>query len=313
MSSSSQDRRQHARHKTYRVEVRVATPDAYRASYLRDVSSGGIFVRSVRPLPQDTRVVVQLAVADKLVALPGSVVRVESKGFGVRFDPLTAEQQTAVDSLVTSTSEQAPEQSLATQLAEANGVIEAYEETLALLRESEMDAAQRAEAGEAERVTLVTLLKEADASLKRQVAECARLTDVLRASEKRLQTMEEELSRRARDERHRVEQLKAAQGVITRTTAEYQALTREFEQRIAERDSQEEALRANLESELKVLQQALAEQPVVEKLRDEVRELSSQLDDERLKSMALQRALERFVAMGGTIPKQADPGTSTRS
>lgn len=311
--SSSEDRRQHTRHKTYRVEVRLATPEAFRASYLRDVSSGGIFVRSLRPLPKDTRVVVQLSVAEKLVALPGTVVRVEPKGFGVRFDPLSGEQQAAVDSLVTSTSEQAPEQNLATQLAEANGVIEAYEETLALLRESEMDAAQRAEAVEAERATLVTLLKEADASLKHQAAECARLTDVLRASEKRLQTMEEELSRRARGERQRVEQLKAAQGVITRTTAEYQALTREFEQRIAERDSQEEALRANLESELKVLQQALAEQPVVEKLRDEVRELSSQLDDERLKSMALQRALERFVAMGGTIPKQADAGTSTRS
>ena len=310
---SSSDRRQHARHKTYRVEVRLATPEAFRASYLRDVSSGGIFVRSVRPLPQETRVVVQLSVADRLVALPGTVVRVEAKGFGVRFDPLSAEQQAAVDSLVTSNSELAPEQSIATQLAEANGVIEAYEETLALLRESEMEATQRLEVGEAERATLVTLLKEADASLKRQIAECVRLTEVLRSSERRLQAMEEELSRRAKDERHRAEQLKAAQGVITRTTAEYETLTREFEQRIAERDTQEEALRANLETELKVLQRALAEQPAVEKLRDEVRELSSQLDDERLKSMALQRALERFVAMGGTIPKQADSGSTTRS
>lgn len=306
---SSQDRRQHPRHKTYRVEVRLATPEAFRASYLRDVSSGGIFVRSLRPLPQQTRVVVQLSVGETLVALPGTVVRVEPKGFGVRFDPLSAEQQSAVDSLVSSTAEPVPEQSVATQLAEAHGVIEAYEETLALLRESEMEAVQRAEAADAERATLVALLKEADAGLKRQHAECTRLTEVLRASEKRLQTMEDELSRRAKDERQRVEQLKVAQGVITRTTAEYEALGRELEQRLAERDAQEEALRAGLEAELQTLQRALAEQPVVEKLRDEVRELSSQLDDERLKSMALQRALERFVAMGGTIPKQAEAGT----
>lgn len=313
MSSSSQDRRQHARHKTYRVEVRLATPDAFRASYLRDVSSGGIFVRSLRPLPQHTRVVVQLSVAERLVTLPGSVVRVEPKGFGVRFDPLSGEQQAAVDALVSSTAGQAPEQSIATQLAEAQGVIEAYEETLALLRESEMEAVQRAEAGDLERRTLVALVKETDASLKRQEAECARLTEVLRASERRLRAMEDELSQRAKDERQRVEQLTAARGVITRTTAEYEALTREFEQRLAERDAQESALRASLGAELALLQRALSEQPVVEQLRDEVRELSSQLDDERLKSMALQRALERFAAMGGTIPKQTEADASTRS
>ena len=113
--------------------------------------------------------------------------------------------------------------------------------------------------------------------------------------------------------RQRVEQLTAARGVITRTTAEYEALTREFEQRLAERDAQESALRASLGAELELLQRALSEQPVVEQLRDEVRELSSQLDDERLKSMALQRALERFAAMGGTIPKQAEGDASTRS
>jgi hypothetical protein len=79
-------------------------------------------------------VVVQLEVADTLVALPGSVGRVEAKGFGVRFDPLSAEQQSAVDSLVSSTAGQELEQSLAIQLAEAQGVIEAYEESLALLR-----------------------------------------------------------------------------------------------------------------------------------------------------------------------------------
>ena len=172
---------------------------------------------------------------------------------------------------------------------------------------------QRVEAGDLERRTLVALVKETDATLKRQEAECARLTGVLRASERRLRTMEDELAQRAKDERQRVEQLTAARGVITRTTAEYEALTREFEQRLAERDVQEAALRASLGAELELLQRALAEQPVVEQLRDEVRELSSQLDDERLKSMALQRALERFAAMGGTIPKQAEGDASTRS
>lgn len=39
-----------------------------------------------------------------------------------------------------------------------------------------------------------------------------------------------------------------------------------------------------------------------ERLRAELQDATAQLDDERLKAMALQRALERFAAMGGTIP-----------
>lgn len=303
MSSSPADRRQHSRHKTYRVEVKVATPEAFRASYLRDVSSGGLFVRSQRPLPVGTRVVLQLSVADQLVSLPGAVVRVEpQKGFGVRFDALSQEQQAAVNALVASTSAPQPEQSLATQLSEAQGIIEAYEETLALLRESEMEAALRAEAAEQERQALITGAAEAMAKLELQQVENARLMGVLRASEKRLKAMEAELARRAAEELKRAEELKTARGLITRTTAEYQALEQEFESRLAERDANEASLRASLEAELVAVQAALHETPAVERLRDEVRELSSQLDDERLKTMALQRALERFVAMGGTIP-----------
>lgn len=285
----------------------LATPEAFRASYLRDVSSGGIFVRSQSPLPQGTRVVVQLSVGPQLAHLPGSVVRVEAKGFGVQFDALTPEQQAALDGLVESTAERPPtEATLATQLAEANGVIEAYEETLALLRESEMEAVQRAEVAEFERQVVADRLAETEAGLEQQRAETARLLGVLQASEKRLQALQEELARRASADQKRAKELHAARGVITRTTAEYQSLERDFEARLAAQEARDAEVRASLAAELNAVSAAISQQPAVEKLRDEVRELASQLDDERLKSMALQRALERFVAMGGTIPRPTD-------
>ena len=42
------------------------------------------------------------------------------------------------------------------------------------------------------------------------------------------------------------------------------------------------------------------------RLAAELQESSAQLDNERLKSMALERALKRFVEMGGVIPKRTE-------
>ena len=289
----SQDRRQHFRHKTYRVEVKVATPEAWRASYLRDVSDGGLFVRSRQPLPVQTRVVVELSVGPHLVRLPGTVVRVEEKGFGVKFDALDAAQQQAVrrlgslagDSAVSSTAE----------LAEARGVIEAYEESLALLRESEMEAAQRAELAEFERAVVVERLNELQKATDGLRAENLRLRNGLEASAQRLSRLETERAQAKALEANQAERLRTDEERLAAMTEARAAQEREWL-----------ATQAALKAELASLRAAASATPELERLRDEVKELTSELDDERLKTMALQRALERFRAMGGTIPLGAD-------
>ncbi len=61
------------------------------------------------------------------------------------------------------------------------------------------------------------------------------------------------------------------------------------------------ALQSGLEAELRELKEKLAA-TVDGTLRRELQDISAQLDDEKLKSMALERALNRFVEMGGTVP-----------
>lgn len=271
----SEERRQHERQKTWRVEVKVASPEAFRASYLRDVSSGGLFVRSARPLPAGTRVVVQFSVANRTATLPGAVVRVEAgAGFGVRFDALIPEQQAAIAALIAEHQDRRSDAGHVSSLAEAKGVIEAYEQALATLREELSDATERAETAAFERGVLVDHVRELEASLKTRIQE---LSGLLLSTRERLTRLEDRLK--------------------AETTQHQDARVR------LEREG---ALRRDLEVELEQLRRALADDTESARLRDEMKELSSQLDDERLKAMALQRALERFVAMGGQIPSR-DP------
>ncbi len=219
------ERREFVRQRVSRVEVRVASQEAFRASYLRDLSLGGLFVRSRQPLPEGTAVVVELLVeARPAVRLRGEVMRQEHapdgtpRGFGVRFSMVDAETKQALEQILAAHQPpaQSPPADLETQLAEARGTIEAYEESLALLRENEASALQKLEASEAECGLLVRLSHELQA---------------------RVQALE------ARDD---------------------------------------------------------------SRLRNELQELAAQLDDERLKSMALERALQRFVDMGGVVLKRTE-------
>lgn len=252
IEASADDRRAHQRHRVFRVEVRIATPETFRASYLRDLSHGGIFVRSARPLPVGVRVAIHMVVAgEPPLALAGAVVRHAPGGFGVKFDTPTPSQRKAIDTLIehTSTPGTTAPEDVAMALAEARGSIEAYEESLARLRESEAEAQQRAEQLELERNVLADGVRDLSEKLARLRSERQTMAALLAESRAALQ---------AREPAHEP-----------------------------------------ADHELAHLKELTAE---CERLRAELQDATSQLDDERLKAMALQRALERFAAMGGTIP-----------
>lgn len=244
------ERRAHERHRVFRVEVRVATPESFRASYLKDLSRGGFFVRSAKPLPVGARVAVHLVVVDRPpLALTGVVVRHAPGGFGVKLDAPPPAQREALDALIREVVD-APPEDLATALAEARGSIEAYEETLALLRESEAEAHQRAEQLELERRVLADGVRDLSEKLARLRNERATLTSLLTES----------------------------RALLMKHAAPPQAAVPEQSEQLRELTAE------------------------CERLRAELQDATAQLDDERLKAMALQRALERFAAMGGTIP-----------
>ncbi len=262
------------------LEVRVATIDSFRATYLRDVSSGGLFVRSARPLAIDSQVVVQLTLASLApVSLPGVVVRHEPGGFGVRLSALEAEQRAGLEALLRSvqptasspSSAGAPREAvLQTELAEARGAIEAYEQTLALLREAEMDAVMRAEQAELERSVLVVGMKDLSARVSALEQERASLQTLVATTQGLLQKERE----------------------LVRTTVT--------------RNETERASLRQLEAELEALRRSLSNEEL-QGLRREVQTLAQLADEERLKALAMQRALERFVSMGGSVPG-SEPG-----
>src|SRR5262252_6010091 len=54
------DRRQHDRVRAPRILVRVPSIDKFRAHYLRDLSAGGLFIRTEKILPVGTEVDIEL-------------------------------------------------------------------------------------------------------------------------------------------------------------------------------------------------------------------------------------------------------------
>lgn len=99
LEQAGRERREHARQRVSRVEVRVASQDSFRDSYLRDLSLGGLFVRTTQLLAPGTAVLVELSVEGQpAVQLRGEVIRQEHApegtplGMGLRFfreDPAT--------------------------------------------------------------------------------------------------------------------------------------------------------------------------------------------------------------------------------
>lgn len=310
----SSERREFVRQRVSRVEVRVASQEAFRASYLRDLSMGGLFVRSKQPLAKGTQVVVELVVEDHApVRLRGEVMRQEhapdgtARGFGVQFSKVDAETKTALEEIMRlhrqlATPPPSTERAaLETQLLEARGTIEAYEETMALIRQSEAEAYQQLEAAKAERDLLVKVSQELQGRVKSLEAERTGLQAHVASLSERLSKGDAELNALHQTTTRLAMELKASRTAQSSGEDAVNRLMAEFEIET----SRAAALKAELDAEVRSLKEQLAAKDD-SKLRAELQEFAAQLDDERLKSMALERALQRFVQMGGVIPKRTE-------
>jgi uncharacterized protein (TIGR02266 family) len=273
------NRRLHTRHKVYRIEVKVASVDSFRASYLRDLSQGGLFVRSRQPLEIGTAVALELHVPNEELplALSGTVARVEAQGFGVKFNDLDPTAKAKLDKILRrfdpgqgpGTLPVAPQEAdLQTQLSEAHGHIEAYEMMLSALRESESEAQIRAQTVESERDLLADAARELTLQVQKFEVERHRMLEASEVMKSRLTAMERELTALR----------------LARATPD-------------PKDGREAALRQQLEAEVVQLKAEL-EQSDLGHMRRELQELLGQLEDEKLKTMAMQNALERFMSKG---------------
>lgn len=304
----SEERREFTRQQVSRVEVRVASTEAFRASYLRDLSVGGLFVRSRKPLPVGAAVVIELSVEGRPpVRLRGDVARHESaedgtfRGFGVRFSTLDPDTISSLETIIAEHAEPPPSTgSIDTELLEARGTIQAYEEMMATLRESENELAVKLEEANAEREVLNAVAAELTEKVATLETEKTELRSTIDTLLHQLEQREDE-SKSMQDVAGRLStELKAARAVAAKASSEKQNVSHLASQ-LEEQTAKATALQNGLEAELRELKEKLAA-TTDGTLRRELQDISAQLDDEKLKSMALERALNRFVEMGGTIP-----------
>ncbi|MEL6544857.1 MAG: PilZ domain-containing protein, partial [Myxococcota bacterium] len=98
------EKRAAERYKVPLVTLRIQSEDRFRARYLQDLSTGGVFIRSSEVFEIGTDVRLSISPPDEAMAfeLAGRVVRIESEeeqpiGMGVEFDPEDTEGRKALE------------------------------------------------------------------------------------------------------------------------------------------------------------------------------------------------------------------------
>jgi uncharacterized protein (TIGR02266 family) len=108
MSYGGQNRRKFQR-QPISMQVKYRSLDSFFSDYALNISHGGIFIKTRRPLPRGSEVEVEFEVGEisRTFKTTGRVVRVifpgededEPAGMGVEFKPLSATDKALVDAL----------------------------------------------------------------------------------------------------------------------------------------------------------------------------------------------------------------------
>ncbi|HZH05018.1 MAG TPA: PilZ domain-containing protein, partial [Myxococcaceae bacterium] len=308
--------RQHARIRSSKILVRIPTVDKLRAHYLRDLSEGGIFVKSERTLPIGTAVNIELVPPGWTASLilTGRVVRIATDeearktnavGMAIRFEEVTPEAQQALTELIRKHSQSealsAPlsgdeAERLRTQVQGLMFELSAARESLqACERDRDAQAARvpagGSPSGPADDGGELVFLR---AHLETANARVAKLQEELRRSE------DDEAQSRALAERlaHEKRLLEKSQKEASRDTGEVERLRQELqdsEARFASERDRAEALKRRAytaDSELRAAQaQAKAERERSAQLERELEPLRGDLDRSRAKERDLRRLL----------------------
>ncbi len=191
--ASDDDRRVHERLPVPHVLVKISTPERMRVAYLQDLSKGGLFIKTDRPLPLDRLVDVDLLPPGRAtpIRVRCKVVRVKndaeaketkSQGMGLKFVDLEPTMMLALDALLDEyQSSPAPaEQPLApatqtVQLKQALEEIAALTEALADRDRELAEARQRREEIEARASAQVSPTDELQSELETARAEIGEL------------------------------------------------------------------------------------------------------------------------------------------
>jgi len=108
MGFEGDDRRRHER-KPISMQVRYKSLDTFFYDYALNISHGGIFIKTRKPLPRGSEVDIEFEIPDspRPFRTRGKVARViasaddeyEPEGMGIEFEPISEEDKTLIDTL----------------------------------------------------------------------------------------------------------------------------------------------------------------------------------------------------------------------
>src|SRR5258706_1490654 len=110
-ATMEKDRRAVTRFPVPRVLVKISPPERMRVAYLKDLSEGGVFIRTDKPLALERIVDVDLLAPGRVepIRLRGRITRVQNdeasrlanlQGMGVKFIEMTPQSDAALKALV---------------------------------------------------------------------------------------------------------------------------------------------------------------------------------------------------------------------
>jgi Tfp pilus assembly protein PilZ len=101
--SQRQNLRRHTRYDCL-VGVEYRIDDARYQCYMRDLSEGGAYIETEQPVEMGQELVLTLysPMLERSCDIDGKVVRKDTGGIGVRFQPIIPEQKQVINSLIES-------------------------------------------------------------------------------------------------------------------------------------------------------------------------------------------------------------------
>ncbi len=133
MLQAMPEQRKHPRVDASRIVVRIQNAERFRTLYLRDLSRGGLFVKTDKRLPVDTEVTIELWPPEwkEALVLEAKVVRWQDAvddtpaGLGMHFHNLSPAMTERLDRLVEEYAESAEDEFVETRIAGLIGELEA--------------------------------------------------------------------------------------------------------------------------------------------------------------------------------------------
>jgi uncharacterized protein (TIGR02266 family) len=304
------DRRTQNRLPVPRVLVKISTPERMRVAYLKDLSEGGVFIRTDKPLALERIVDVDLLAPGRVepLRLRGRIVRVQNdepsklanlQGMGVKFIELSPQQDSALKSLVAEYQNK-PEAQQETEVAPIDTIalkqsLETVEVLRAQLAERELELKSEHDRRQELSVRVLALTKELEGIKARGGDGGGVALEALKVELAAARAELGELKARLSQAERNAEQYRQEIAALEQGDAATRRLAEQLAQQKAKQDGELKKLREEIVRHAKVVEQERGSATA------RASESSRQLESERTRIRELESKGEELAATNSSL------------